>query len=408
MEYDIVKNMDTTKAPPSQPQSPQITPNKTTNPKLLLSATFLVIISIISIFFLSSKLTSRSNITQVPTAAVQTPLFLAIESPRGPVTAVDGEVLVKGKTLPYTTVMAYSDTDETSIDSDADGNFETSVIVGENGGLIGISAFSDTGEEKSEALNIQQSEVLGKNTSSNQESDKHGGSDNKSAGNVKSSTSQSEPPGQSKKDFHGPKGLPTPPTDQQLTGGETKNHAEVENEIKTFKNKGQEKKAAKIGAEKIKELTSESSGSAELTKKQLKKMESSEASSAAQLKRHAISGVITALGDGLITIAHQIQRDRITMIAYNASTVVVMKDIPNATVANLQVGMRIAAVGQPVDAVLLATRIHVIPGKANGIFRKFPIASPSATLSSSPTPIATESGTITPSVSISPTPSPTP
>lgn len=86
----------------------------------------------------------------------KTPLFLTITSPQGEATAVNGEILVSGKTLPGTTVVIYTDTDDTSLESDAQGNFESSVVVGTKGGLVRITAYGDS-EEKSETLNISAS-----------------------------------------------------------------------------------------------------------------------------------------------------------------------------------------------------------------------------------------------------------
>lgn len=137
-----------------------------------------------------------------------------------------------------------------------------------------------------------------------------------------------------------------------------------------------------------------------------------EASPSAQGKRHAVHGIITGINSGVITLVHQIQQDRFYSVAFDSATVVKMKGIPDATTANLELGARIAAVGVPgADGTLLAKRIHVIPGKAIGVFkRQSPIATPSATIAVSPTPTATVSATLTPTptATASATPSATP
>ncbi|OGG04887.1 hypothetical protein A2Z33_06315 [Candidatus Gottesmanbacteria bacterium RBG_16_52_11] len=80
-------------------------------------------------------------------------MFLALNT-AGATTAVNGEILVSGRTLPNATVLIYTDADETSIESSGDGQFESTVIVGENGGLVRVTAFSDAGEETSETISV--------------------------------------------------------------------------------------------------------------------------------------------------------------------------------------------------------------------------------------------------------------
>ena len=92
-----------------------------------------------------------------------------------------------------------------------------------------------------------------------------------------------------------------------------------------------------------------------------------------------------------------------------------MIGIEGATLADLSLGLRIAAVGDlNEEGLLVAKRIHVIPGKATGIFEKQPFTAPEATGTATPsaTPTATGSATtpipteITPTVATSsPTPS---
>src|SRR4030042_5685650 len=64
------------------------------------------------------------------------PLFLKLDSLSGSTTAVNDEVLISGTTLPNTTVVIYSDTDASSLESDQKGYFEGTVGVGTNGGLV--------------------------------------------------------------------------------------------------------------------------------------------------------------------------------------------------------------------------------------------------------------------------------
>ena len=63
-------------------------------------------------------------------------------------------MLVKGQTLPNSTVVIYSNTDETDVESDASGNFEGTTLLATGSNSLVVTAFSDTGEEKSVSLDI--------------------------------------------------------------------------------------------------------------------------------------------------------------------------------------------------------------------------------------------------------------
>lgn len=133
----------------------------------------------------------------------------------------------------------------------------------------------------------------------------------------------------------------------------------------------------------------------------------------AKSKRRATQGVITNIAGNLITLAHQIQRERTSSVMVGEQTVVKIKGLEGATVANLAVGQRVAVMGDlGENGVLLARRVHVIPGKATGIFKRLPVGTPSATLTVTPTvsvtPSATPTVEATPSVTLSPTPTSTP
>lgn len=179
--------------------------------------------------------------------------------------------------------------------------------------------------------------------------------------------------------------------------------------VKQFlQNKTTGKPLEKIGPSKIREyLLLEGTGSAILKKVKFEKLNVREATPGAQLKRHAVQGIITDVGDGVVIISHQIQSERAWTIYYNAATVVRMKGNDSATGADLTVGMRIAAVGEPFDGGgLMAKRIHVIPGRATGVFNKQPEASDGGDLDLSPTPVSTV--TATPVVSPEATPTAVP
>ena len=130
-----------------------------------------------------------------------------------------------------------------------------------------------------------------------------------------------------------------------------------------------------------------------------------DASSSAQTKRRAVQGVIIAINGPIITIAHQIQRDRTNQVLINDQTVIKSKSSSEASgSAVLQVGLRVVVIGDLNEiGQLVAKRVHVIPGKAKGIFKKYPLASASATPTSSPSATPTVTLEPSPTIEASPT-----
>lgn len=327
-----------------------------------------LVVGILSFGLYYQNTATNKNVKPTSTPTI-TPLFLSFASPNTDTTSVNGEILISGKTMPGTTLMAYSDIDESIVESNEFGEFETSLIVADEGGPVRVTAVYETGEEKTETFVIQPKDVLGEKSNS-----------------IKVKTVQKED-----------KPVPPRPTKSQVV-----NDVEAFLSVKTKNNK-----AEKLGAAKIKELTSTESTGSSAMKSALKlaKMEAKIASGATALKRHAISGVITAVSSESITIAHLIQRERTYTIYTNIDTVVTSKDNVH-TIDSLALGMRIAAVGTPIEDGLLAKRIHVIPGLATGVFTKNPVATISATPSVSSTPSATpiSSSSATPTQTLTPTP----
>jgi hypothetical protein len=180
---------------------------------------------------------------------------------------------------------------------------------------------------------------------------------------------------------------------------------------KTSKVVGKDKKDAKVGSIKLKDLiglistdsaTATSGGKLRATKIFIK-----EASSSAQIRRKAVQGIITSISGNVLTLAHQIQRDRSYNIITTADTVIKIKAASasaglneassSGSLANLAVGQRITAIGDVTPGgSIIAKQIHVIPGKATGIFKKQPLATPSARLAT-PSSVATASASPTPS-----------
>lgn len=217
----------------------------------------------------------------------------------------------------------------------------------------------------------------------------------------------------------------------------------------TTKIVGQDKKEVKIGAIKLKDIialiSTESAETATGSGKfKVKKIFVKQASESAQIKRRAVQGVIVDISGNTITVAHQIQRDRQYTVIVTPETIIKFKSqvskgseasaspfasvspiataSPTATSGaalaettasstSLAVGQRIVAMGDlNPDGGIIAKLIHIIPGKATGIFKRLPVATPSASLAPTGTPAASLSPSSTPSAtpvaSVEPLPSP--
>ncbi|RJR24350.1 hypothetical protein C4578_03120 [Candidatus Microgenomates bacterium] len=123
-----------------------------------------------------------------------------------------------------------------------------------------------------------------------------------------------------------------------------------------------------------------------------------------ETRRRAVHGVITAVSGSSITLTHQTQRDRISNLIVTESTEIKIKGAETGTLSDLAPGLRIAAVGDAnSEGVLEAVRIHVIPGKATGIWENRPLPSQSqdgtgsAIITATNFPTPTQSLTVTPS-----------
>ncbi len=126
-----------------------------------------------------------------------------------------------------------------------------------------------------------------------------------------------------------------------------------------------------------------------------------------EVKRRAVYGVITAISDHTLTVSHPVypQRTQYSVIV-DDKTLLKIKGKETGTLADLKVGLRMAAVGNLNEAgLILAQIIHVIPGKAIGLFKKNPVATASAKPSTGPSSTPSASPTFSPSASPTGTPS---
>ena len=354
------------------------------------------LIIIIAFILVAGSITSLMMLSQpkkpAPSPTITQPLILSLESPFEDAVVLGEKITVKGTTLPNKVVFFYTETDVNSVESDQNGRFEGEIALGSGINTLTVTAFGDNGEEKTEILTlVYDDQVMG----------------------VK------EPPGQAKKEEVTQKATignidQVKPNSVVVDEKKAKKKTEVTFD-KNTKIINQDKKVLKPSALKNKDLAAIISTESGKTKeKKIVKMFIREASSSAELKqqkRHAVSGVIINISGETITIAHQIQRERTWTLQVTAQTVIKIKGIEGATLVDLAVGQRIAAVGDRNDeGILVAKRIHVIPGKATGVFEKQPLATPSGTLTGTPTstPSATPTEEISPTPTATESASPTP
>lgn len=181
---------------------------------------------------------------------------------------------------------------------------------------------------------------------------------------------------------------------------------------------GKDNKPVKLGAIKVKDIIAlvgspEGDAATKSGNIKVKKVFVQEASMSATMKRRAVQGVITNIAGSVLTVAHQIHRDRVYTVTVLDTTNISSKEASgSASLSLLAVGQRIVAVGDlDEQGGILAKQIHIIPGKATGIFERLPVSTPSASItpeiSSTPsaTPVITATVSATPTEGITATPS---
>lgn len=123
---------------------------------LIAVGAMLVILLISGLVFLSLK--PKPEVTQpviIPQVKTESkPLTLQLTSPGEGDLAVNDEILVKGTTLPNSTVVIYTETDQTSVQSSTSGDFESTVKLTSGINSVNVSAFADDGQEKSMSINV--------------------------------------------------------------------------------------------------------------------------------------------------------------------------------------------------------------------------------------------------------------
>jgi len=373
--------------PVSPDQSPKPPASSNKFIKLLLFIGIPLIIISASAFFMIISNQKAENTVKVEITPQVTPspvpFTLSITSPSEGDVITENKVTVKGITYPNTAVLVHTETDASSVDSDTAGDFETEITLEEGINTINVTAFAVSGKEERVSIDIVyegqvkgvksdevSKNVLGKAT----------------IGNVKEVKKNS-----------------LLVTDDE-TEVETSVFVDTTTQIINDKKKNIKisaiKKDSKVAV--VNEAETETSATGSGTKK-IAKIYVKE--NTGQSKRSAVSGIITDISSETITLSHQIQVDRIYTLTTTENTVYKMKDSDLVTISDLVIGMRIAAVGdKDENGNLTVIRVHVIPGKASGVYNN--ITSPTPNISSTPSASLSPSATSTPSITstLSPTP----
>ena len=122
----------------------------------VLMALVLAGVGISLTFYSKAKNPDQLTLNTFPTAMpVEKPqLFLTLESPSEETMAVNGAVLVKGKTLPDTSVMLFTEGDDDAVQSDIEGNFEGVVMLAKGSNTLTVTAIGVEGDETSQTVTI--------------------------------------------------------------------------------------------------------------------------------------------------------------------------------------------------------------------------------------------------------------
>jgi len=109
-------------------------------------------------YFSQSKSPTTANLsplsTGAPSQAAKQDLTLSLTSPDQGALAVNNEMLIKGKTLPNTLVVLFTDGDEETVESNAMGEFESTLLLEPGINTLSVTAFSEDGQEKNVTLDV--------------------------------------------------------------------------------------------------------------------------------------------------------------------------------------------------------------------------------------------------------------
>ncbi|HJZ05653.1 hypothetical protein A2634_05290 [Candidatus Amesbacteria bacterium RIFCSPHIGHO2_01_FULL_48_32] len=153
--------MDALQAPltPPPPEVPPVVISSKFSalPYVVLGVVLVALIATGAIMWIKrpTKPSPQPQLAQViPPSPTPEALFLKLTSPTSGEQAVDGEIIVSGQTLPNTTVLVYTESDQTSVESDSSGLFETTITLGKGSNALTVTAFGDNGDESSQSIDV--------------------------------------------------------------------------------------------------------------------------------------------------------------------------------------------------------------------------------------------------------------
>ena len=129
-----------------QPEVPRGQPKK-------LIGIFILVVLLLGVTVIAIQKSQNQQVPETPQETTES-LVLSLSSPTEGDIAVDGEIVVRGKTLPNTTVVIYTQSDETSVESDENGNFEETILLVDGENTLTVTAFSEDGQEKSMTVTV--------------------------------------------------------------------------------------------------------------------------------------------------------------------------------------------------------------------------------------------------------------
>lgn len=131
-------------------------------PLLIIGAVVLLLVAsgAAAYLYVLPKMSSKAPVSPVPTKVVQAPssttpatLDLAVSAPADNLLVTSKTLTVSGKTEPNVIVTVYTDSDESTIQSDDKGTFVTTVSLDRGINTVTVGAFSDTAQN-SKNINV--------------------------------------------------------------------------------------------------------------------------------------------------------------------------------------------------------------------------------------------------------------
>lgn len=162
MPNDTIEKKIANQEPPISDQIPRESENKTSpekpsklksSKKLKLVLPILLVLTLVGTVGIYLLRQSQTQVSYT-TPSEQELFSLTVDSPKDGELAIDGEILVTGRTNPDSTVAVFTETDETIVESDSSGYFETTVKLSQGINSLNVTAFGENGQEKTESIDV--------------------------------------------------------------------------------------------------------------------------------------------------------------------------------------------------------------------------------------------------------------